>query len=343
MKIQCKKVAVAILGYNSCDFLERFIPSVLATNYDDFTVVYIDNDSKDNSVQLVREKFPEVVVVEQHENYGFAGGYNVGLKNLEAEYFVLLNQDVEVDPNWLRPLVEEMESNEKIGAAQPKILHYADKSKFDYAGGCGGFLDKYGYPFCRGRIFDLMEQDSNQYQEPMDIFWASGACMIVRSKLYYELGGLDHDFFAHMEEIDLCWRMQGAGYKLRVVPSATVYHVGGSSLKYGSYRKLYLNYRNNLTMLLKNLPSNKVWQIMFIRMILDGISAAQGVLTFRFNVLRAVLMAHFDFYKSLKSTLAKRKQIKKVNDLSTVYNKSIVFQYYLLGRKTFDKINWKLK
>ncbi len=339
--INCKKVAVAILGFNSVDYLKKFIPSVLATKYQDFTLVYIDNDSKDDSVEVVRSQFPEVEIVVNDKNHGFAGGYNVGLRNVNAEYFVLLNQDVEVDSGWLEPIINRMEDNPEIAACQPKILHYHDKARFDHAGAAGGYLDALGYPFCQGRIFDKIEEDLGQYDEERWLFWASGACLTVRSELYNNLGGLDEDFFAHMEEIDFCWRLQGAGYKIGYVPSSVVYHVGGSSLKYGSYQKIYLNYRNNLLMLLKNLHGSKLIPILYFRMILDGVSAFKELLSFNFVVLRAIFMAHMSFYGAFFKTLKKRKQITKRKDLDTIYKGSIVFRFFISGVRKFDELNWK--
>lgn len=339
--IQCKKVAIAILGFNSKDYLAKFIPSVLQTNYDDFTLVYIDNASSDGSVELVQQSFPSVQIIVLDQNYGFAGGYNIGLKNVEASYYVLLNQDVEVTPNWLDTIILEMDIDNSIGAAQPKILHYNDKSKFDYAGASGGYIDKYGYPFCRGRIFDTLEQDNHQYDGKQQIFWASGACLILRSELYQKVGGLDHDFFAHMEEIDLCWKIQNLGYKIYVFPESVVYHVGGSSLNYGSYKKIYLNYRNNLVMLMKNLPSNKLYSTLIIRMILDGISALKSLISFDFKTVKAIFMAHVSFYSLFVQNNKKRKAHKnKLKTINTIYPKSIVFEYFLKGKKKFNDLAW---
>jgi len=335
--------AVALLGYNSLNYIKKFIPSILKTTYTDYTLVYIDNASTDNSVAYVKEHFPSAEIFQISKNQGFTGGYTQSLPYIDAKYYVLLNSDVEVTPNWLDPIIEDMEKDETIGAAQPKLLHEPQKELFDYAGASGGFMDKYGFMFCRGRIFDTIEKDLNQYNDPMEIFWASGACMIVRSKLYRQLGGLDNHFYAHMEEIDLCWRIKNAGYKILVYPASTVYHVGGSIITYGSYTKLYHNFRNNLVMMLKNLPKEKLLGTLFIRMVFDGVAAARALITFRFIEFRAIFMAHFHFYTQMKRWKSRRNEALKhyVRESRTgIYCRSIVWDYFARNLKKFDQLKF---
>ena len=341
--IKCKKVAVALLGYNSKEFLQKFIPSILKTDYEDYTLVYIDNASTDDSVQFVEENFPTIEIFKIKENNGFTGGYTQSLPFIDAEYYVLLNSDVEVTPGWITPIIEAMDKDKNIGAAQPKTLHEPKKDQFDYAGASGGFIDEYGYTFCRGRIFDTIEKDSNQYDAPMEIFWATGACLFVRSELYHRLGGLDNSFYAHMEEIDLCWRINNAGYKIMVYPEAVVYHVGGSVITYGSYTKFYHNYRNNLVMMLKNLPKEKLFVRIFPRMVLDGIAALRALLSFRFVEFRAVVMAHIHFYTRFGLWNSRRKEAMKHFVKSTksgVYKGSIVWGYFIRKKRNFKELNF---
>lgn len=340
--IECKKVAVALLGYNSKDYLEKFIPNVLATDYDDFDLVYIDNASTDDSVAFVEKEFPTVKIFRIYENEGFTGGYTKSLPYIKAEYYVLLNSDVEVEPNWLRPQMELMESDPTIGAAQPKLLHYKAKEQFDYAGASGGFIDKYGYPFCRGRIFDEIENDLSQYESPMPIFWASGACMLVRAELYHRLGGLDKDFYAHMEEIDLCWRIHNAGYSIIVVPEAVVYHVGGSIISYGSFEKIYHNFRNNLVMMYKNLPSELLFRRLAIRLILDLIAAVKALAGLKFTEFKAILAADFNFIAKLnkwkKNRKDAQKHMAKQPNTDGMYPYSIVWKFYAKRKRKFSQI-----
>jgi GT2 family glycosyltransferase len=339
--IKCKKVAVALLGYNSRDYLQRFIPSVLETEYEDYTLVYIDNASTDDSVEYVTQNFPEVEIFKVEVNRGFTGGYTQSLPFIEAKYFVLLNSDVEVTPGWLTPIIEAMEADETIGAAQPKTLHEPKKSQFDYGGASGGFMDKYGYTFCRGRIFDTIEEDHNQYNTSIEIFWATGACMIVRSELYHRLGGLDNHFYAHMEEIDLCWRIKNAGYRIMVYPESVVYHVGGSVITYGSYEKLYHNYRNNLVMMLKNLPKGKVFAPMFVRLLLDWVAAARALVTFRITEFRAIMMAHLHFVTRFSLWKNRRKDAQKhfkIASKSGIYQRSIIWDYFAGNKRKFEEL-----
>ncbi len=343
-RIQCKKVAVVLLGYNSRDLLLKFVPSILKTDYEDFDLVYVDNASNDDSVHLVQTEFPKVKIFRIYENQGFTGGYTGSLPYIDAEYFVLLNSDVQVEPNWLSEQMKRMDADPKLGASQPKLLHYHDKERFDYAGASGGFIDKYAYPFCRGRIFDRVEKDRGQYNSIEDIFWASGAALLIRAELYHQLGGLDNDFYAHMEEIDLCWRVKNAGYRIEVVPSAVVYHMGGSVITYGSYEKIYHNFRNNLVMMYKNLPSNLVYKRLVVRAMLDLIAALQALLKARFTECKAILAAEFNFWTKLAKWKKNRNQAQSVvgneKSVSAVYDKSIVYSFFVKGLKSFNQLKF---
>ena len=333
-------VAVVILGWNGKRFLEQFLPSVVQySNLKNTEVVYADNASTDDSVAFVREKYPTVRVVQNSENKGFAGGYNEALKQVRAKYYVLLNQDVEVTENWLLPVIDFLETNENYAAAQPKILAYHDKNSFEYAGASGGYVDYLGYAFCRGRIFETVEKNEQQYEDVVPVFWATGACLFVRSDVYWQTGGLDEDFFAHQEEIDLCWRIQSFGHQIAVVPQAHVYHVGGGSLPQGSPRKTYLNFRNSLFLLTKNLPWSRLWWTLPFRLMLDGIAILQSVVKNKnWKDAMPILRAHNDFIKQLFYTLKKRKHTKH-SVPKTLYKKSIVWQYFLLGKKRFSDLN----
>ena len=302
-------------------------------------VIIADNASSDDSVAFVRERYPFVRIIEMDKNRGFAGGYNEALRQVTSDYYVLLNSDVEVSPGWLEPMIGLMEKDPTIGACQPKIRMYADKSSFEYAGAAGGWLDYLGYPFARGRVFDDCEEDSGQYDEAEPIFWASGAAMFIRARLFHELGGLDNYFFAHQEEIDLCWRMQLAGYKIYSCPRSVVYHVGGGTLPKGNERKVFLNFRNNLIMMAKNLPTRQwLWKIPY-RFLLDSVSAWKSLLAGEGVYFMAIVEAHLAF---LKWVAIKRKESifpqKKGGKLTGWYPGSIVWQYFVLGKKTFREI-----
>ncbi|MFN8310310.1 MAG: glycosyltransferase family 2 protein [Chitinophagales bacterium] len=331
------KVAVVILGWNGKKFLEQFLPSVVSNSAGEgFVVVYADNASSDGSVEFVKEQFPTVEIIETGANLGFAGGYNAALKQVNAEYYVLLNQDVEVAPNWLLPLVRVLDSNSNIAAAQPKLRAFADRNAFEYAGASGGYVDFLGFAFCRGRVFDFIEKDSGQYDTTVPIFWASGAALFIRASVYHEAGGLDEDFFAHQEEIDLCWRVLRLGYQIMAVPESVVYHVGGGSLPQGNPRKTYLNFRNNLFLLLKNLPASALWWKLPLRLMLDVVAAYYSVLKNRnLNDFSAIAKAHLHFFSSFNSMYVKRnKGVKAVN----LYSKSVVWHYFIKGKKTFSEL-----
>jgi len=330
------RVAVVILNWNGKSFLERFLPNVLAHSKE-ATVYVADNASSDGSVQFLKSEYPEVQIIETGGNLGFAGGYNAALKNLDEDVFVLLNSDVEVSENWIQPIINLMLSDETIGACQPKVLQFDKKTHFEYAGAAGGYIDKYGFPFCRGRMFETLEKDSGQYENPTEVFWATGACMFVRSTVYKQLGGLDDDFFAHMEEIDLCWRMKRAGYTVMVEPKSSVYHVGGGTLSKSDPWKTFLNFRNGLELLTKNLPKSKLLTTLFVRMIFDGVAAFKFLLSGQPKDFWAVFKAHLAFYDRLSKTLNKRSG--NYSPVSNIYSKSIVAEYFLHGKKKFSDLD----
>ncbi len=338
------KVSIVILNWNGSHHLRRFLPSLLKySNYDWAEIVVADNHSDDNSREVVEKEFPNVKYLQLEKNHGFAEGYNQALKKNNAEYILLLNSDVEVTENWLEPMVKLMDSNPLIGACQPKIMQLDQPGKFEYAGASGGFIDKYGYPFCRGRMINFQEQDLGQYNDPIAVFWASGAAILVRGKLWHEFGGFDSDFWAHMEEIDLCWRMKNQGYMVAVCPGSTVLHLGGGSLAYGNPQKVYLNFRNNLFLLYKNLPKGKFYQTLFIRMLLDGVAALQFLATGQFRSFAKVMAAHRDFYKSLKKLGQKRKELlAKATTFkhAEIYRGSIIVDFFIFKKRKFSLLNF---
>lgn len=332
------KVAVVVLNWNGKKFLEQFLPSVLCSTYPNLEIIVADNASSDNSVSFVKQIFPTITIVVNQENYGFARGYNEALKHVDADYYVLLNSDVEVEHNWIEPVIEAMEHDPLIAVAQPKLKAFADKGSFEYAGAAGGFIDKYGYPFCRGRIFDSLEQDNGQYNTPSEIFWASGAAFFIKRKAWLEVEGFDADFFAHMEEIDLCWRLKNKGYKIVFCPNSTVYHVGGGTLDAENPYKTYLNFRNNLAMLLKNLPSNKKFPILFIRFWLDFISLLKFLADGKYKQARAINKAHTAFLGSLSKHHKKRLGNYKGFNSAGFYKGSIVWDYFVKKRQLFTEL-----
>ncbi|NVO04154.1 MAG: glycosyltransferase family 2 protein [Bacteroidetes bacterium] len=334
-----KKVAVVILNWNGAKFLEKFLPNVLQYSSDYADIIVADNASTDNSVEFLKTNFPEVQIIQNKSNGGFAKGYNDALFQLEHPYFVLLNSDIEVSENWIQPIIELMETDKKIAACQPKILSYNEPEKFEYAGGAGGFIDKYGYPFCRGRIFNHLETDNGQYDDNTEIFWATGACMFVRSEVYKQIGGLDNDFFAHMEEIDICWRMKNLGYKIMYCAQSKVFHVGGGTLPKKSSMKTFLNFRNNFFLLFKNLPSNKLAIVIIPRLFLDGGAAIKFLVEGDFKDVWAVARAHFAFYFSFTKSRKKRKSLPKQTTVSCIYQGNIVVEHYLNHKKLFSKLN----
>ena len=326
-----KKIAVVILNWNGQKLLEQFLPSVI--QYSPEATVYVaDNASTDNSVSFVQSTFPSVKIIQNTGNFGYAKGYNVALEQVEEEIYALVNSDIEVTENWLQPIITLFENDATLAIAQPKILDFKNKKMFEYAGAGGGFIDKYGFPFCRGRIFDTLEEDKGQYNDVVDIFWATGACFFIRKEVFRALKGLDADFFAHQEEIDLCWRAFNQGYKIQYCGLSTVYHVGGATLQTGSPMKTFLNFRNSLWMMTKNLPTRKLFPVLFIRMIFDGIAGVKFLAEGKPKHLWAVLKSHFYFYTHLPKYLKKRNQTQKEN-----YYKinSIVYRYFIKNGKVF--------
>lgn len=321
------KVAVVILNYNGQKFLEKFLPSVTENN-DGYEIIIADNASTDNSIDFLRSNYPNLKTIQLSSNEGFAGGYNNALREIEAEYYVLLNSDVEVSPSWTKPIIDLMDNDTSIAACQPKIRSYHQKNHFEYAGAAGGYIDWLGYPFCRGRVFDSYEQDFGQYDDSKEIFWATGACMFVRAEVFHQLGGFDTHFFAHMEEIDLCWRIKNAGHKIMYSSASTVYHVGGGTLHKSNPRKTFLNYRNGLAMLYKNLPSDKLFITILLRLVLDGISGIKLLVDGSFADFLAVIKAHFAFYAMIPKL-----ERKSPKDVSGIYQKSIVWEYFVKKQK----------
>ena len=328
------KIAVVILNWNGVQLLEHFLPSVVKFS-PEATVYLADNASTDDSISFVMANFPSVKIIKNDSNLGFAGGYNEALKHIDAEIFALVNSDIEVTENWLQPILETFKNESQTAIIQPKILDFKRKEYFEYAGAAGGFIDEYGYPYCRGRIFDTLEKDNGQYNDNCEIFWASGACFFIRSSVYNELKGFDADFFAHQEEIDLCWRAFNKGYKIKYISESVVFHVGGATLQQGNPRKTYLNFRNSLLMLTKNLPKDKLYWILFCRMILDGIAGMQFLLQGKFNHFIAILKAHGSFYSLFSIHYNKRDKFQS----EKYYNqKSIVYLYFIKKVKVFSDI-----
>lgn len=332
-------VSIVILNWNGQKYLEQFLPYVMASTYANFRVVVADNASTDDSIPFLQSYYPLIKILELKENYGFARGYNEALKNVEGDYYVLLNSDVEVMPSWIEPVVAMMESNRTIGACQPKLLQQQNRGYFEYSGACGGWLDRLGYPFARGRIFDVCEPDHGQYDDAAPIFWASGAAMFVRAGLYHELGGLDEYFFAHQEEIDFCWRLQRKGLSVYSCPASVVYHVGGATLPKGNSKKVFLNFRNNLVMMAKNMPAGEaLWKIPY-RFILDAVSAVKSLLAGEGKYFVAVMGAHVAFLGWLFSGKRNRNALPKKGVVLQGYLKrSVVWAHFIKGKKTFAEI-----
>ena len=324
--------AVVILNWNGLKMMQAYLPTLVQrTRTPGAFIVVADNGSTDGSVEWLAAEWPDIRVIRFDRNYGFTGGYNRALREIDADYYVLLNSDVEVTEGWLDPLVGFLEENPDAGICQPKVLSVAEPDRFEYAGAAGGFIDHFGYPFCRGRILSNLEKDEGQYDDPVECFWATGACMVVRSALYHHLGGLDESFFAHMEEIDFCWRAKLLGYQVWCVPASTVYHVGGGTLPNNSPRKLYFNYRNNLLMLFKNLPDRSRRSRIFLRMGLDGASAAIYLLTGKWSFFKAVWQAHRD-YRRMKRELDPS-PFEEDRSYAGLYDGSIILRFFLSGKK----------
>jgi GT2 family glycosyltransferase len=330
------KVAVVILNYNGIAYLKQFLPGVVQYA-GDAEIWVADNASTDHSVAFMKELFPQINLLEMKSNKGYAGGYNEALQQIKAEYFVLLNSDVEVTEKWIEPIIHLMDNNSDVAACQPKIKSFSDKDNFEYAGASGGFIDKYGYPFCRGRIFNDLEEDEGQYNTAIEVFWATGACLFVRAKPYHELGGLDNDFFAHMEEIDLCWRLKNAGHKIMCEPKSSVFHVGGGTLQKTNPHKTYLNFRNSLFTLVKNYPKEKLIFVIIMRLTLDSIAGIQFMLHGELANTVAIIKAHFSFYTSFVKMNKKRSKTNS-KPPTKIYQASIVYSHYIKGIKRFNKL-----
>lgn len=335
------KTVVAILNWNGLKLLQEFLPDVIRYSSPHAKIAVIDNSSSDESVSWIKAHHPDVQVIENTTNEGFASGYNTGLKQIDAELFILLNSDVKVTETWLAPLIA-MFGDEKVVAAQPKVRSYHQPEYFEYAGAAGGFMDRDGFIFCRGRIFDSFEKDNGQYNNNREIFWATGACLAVRSNAYWSVGGLDEDFFAHMEEIDLCWRLKNTGKRIMYCSESTVYHVGGGTLNKINPRKTYLNFRNNLFLLLKNYRLGNVMGKLFFRMFLDGLAVWKFLFQGQWRHCGAVLRAHYSFYSSFGKFRQKRKQLEDTihePNTSGYYHKSIVWQYFMKGKRKFSELD----
>lgn len=334
--------AIVILNWNGEKYLEQFLPILIEkTTLSGVEIIVADNASTDDSLNILKEKFPTIRTIVLDKNHGFAGGYNEALAQVEADYYVLLNSDVEVTNNWLQPLVEFMNANEDVAACQPKICSYYQRTYFEHAGASGGYIDCFGFPFTRGRIFGTVEEDKGQYDNNVDVFWASGACLLVRAELYWKVGGLDADFFAHMEEIDLCWRLKSRAYRIVCVPNSTVFHIGGGTLDTENPHKTYLNFRNNLLLLYKNLPNQLLKKVMFWRFFFDYAAAFQLFITGKPQNAWSVYKARRDYKRMRPHFVAKRKEnilFATKDNQSDILQKSIVLEYYLKGRRTFDEL-----
>lgn len=334
---QTPKVAVVILNWNNKYFLEKFLPSVYNSNYTNIEFIIGDNASTDDSIDFVQEFYPQIRIIKNDDNYGFAGGYNKILTQVEADYYVLLNSDVEVTDNWIAPIISMMERG-GYAAAQPKIRAYHKKDYFEHAGAAGGYIDSYGYPFCQGRIMQETEIDHGQYNQEKEIFWATGAALFIRSSVWKELDGFDADFFAHMEEIDLCWRLKKAGYKVGYCPDSVIYHVGGGTLNASNPKKTYLNFRNNLVMLQKNLPLGQAVWIIFARLWLDLLALLTFVVQRKFKDAWAVSRAHQYFFLNFFKNSAKRKNYNTLENKKGIYKKSIIWDFYVNKIQKFSDL-----
>ncbi|WP_103068007.1 glycosyltransferase family 2 protein [Aquimarina sediminis] len=328
-------IAVVILNWNGRSLLEQFLPSVIKNSNE--AIVYLaDNASTDESISYVTTNFPQIKIIKNHTNGGYAKGYNDALSKIDADIYCLLNSDVEVTPDWLVPVIKTFQTFNDVAAIQPKILDYKKKNHFEYAGAAGGFIDKLGYPYCRGRIFDTLEKDNGQYDDTIPVFWASGACLFIRKKVFEEVEKFDEDFFAHQEEIDLCWRIQNRGYNIMFEGQSTVYHLGGATLNTMNPRKTFLNFRNGLYLLVKNVPGNSVWFIIFIRLVLDGVAGFRFLIQGKPSHFFAILKAHFSFYGNLGAFIKKRRKLSKMGKYYTVF--SVVWQYFILKHKHFKQL-----
>lgn len=336
------KVAVVILNWNGEKLLDEFLPVVIANSQvEGVQIVVADNASADASIQVLKTQYPSVKIIALDKNYGFTGGYNRALRQVKAEHFILLNSDVAPGKDWLPPLIKEMDAYPKTAICVPKIKSYRQPTHFEYAGAAGGYIDKYGFPFCKGRIFNHIEEDKGQYDQSGSIFWASGAAMMIRSELFFGSGGLDEDFFAHMEEIDLCWRLKNRGWDVKYIANSEVFHLGGATLDYHNPRKVYLNFRNNLFLLVKNIGKNKLLLKLTQRMILDGIAALKFLVSGEIKNFISVFNAHLHFYgmfgKMYRKRLAYLKQVQ-ISRHKEIYTKSIVFQFFIKNKTKYSEL-----
>jgi len=331
--------AIVILNWNGEKYLEQFLPVLIQnTQISDVEIFVADNASTDSSLLMLKEKFPTVRVIVLDKNYGFAGGYNKALAQIKSDYYVLLNSDVEVTQGWLQPLIKYMDEHSEVAACQPKVRAFHRRTHFEHAGAAGGFIDRFGFPFCRGRVLGLAEEDKGQYDDVIDVFWATGACLMARSEAYWKVGGLDDEFFAHMEEIDLCWRIKSRGLRIVCIPESVVYHIGGGTLNVESPHKTYLNFRNNLLMLYKNLPPKLLKKTLFWRCLFDYAAAFQLLITGKPQNAKSVLNARYD-YRRMRPDFEEKRKENLLNattyNQSDIFQKSIVIDYYLKGKKTF--------
>ncbi len=334
------KVAVVIVHWNRQNLLSQFLPALMQSSYSNLEIYLADNASTDDSVAYVKEYFPTIRIVELANNYGYAGGYNRALKFINADYYVLLNNDIEVPSGWIEPVIDYLEKNQNVAAAQPKMLDFMHRNKFEYAGACGGMMDYLGYAFCRGRLFEDLEEDKGQYDSIQHIFWATGACLFIRSKAFHDVGGFDEHFFAHMEEIDLCWRLQLEGYQLAVIPQSYVYHLGGGTLNKMNAHKTFLNFRNNLIMLTKNLPVSTLLWLIPVRSFLDLLSSIHFLTTGRWQYSLAVHKAHTAYFFNLRKWFSLRsKNTKPMSILTGLYHKSIVWQFFIKKKRIYSSLD----
>lgn len=333
-----RDIAVVILNYNGAQYLREFLPKVLKYS-SGCEIVVADSGSVDDSLEVLKEHFPQVTALPLGGNYGFCGGYNVALKKVKATYYVILNSDVEVTPGWIDPVMNLFENDLRIAAVQPKMLTYNDRQRFEYAGAAGGWIDALCYPFCRGRIFDVMEEDTGQYDSTTEIFWASGACLFIRAELFHQYGGFDDDFFAHMEEIDLCWRLKNAGHKIYFSSESLIYHVGGGTLSKSNPKKYYFNFRNGLALMIKNLPAKELWWKFPLRIIIDWVAALKFLVTGEPRLFIVVLKAHANITTKFFRHFRKRKAFQpKKGALNGRYRGLVLFDYHLRGRKKFKDL-----
>jgi len=331
------KVAIVILNWNGKNLLEQFLPSIIRFSSELADIYLADNASSDNSISFVKEHFPSVIIVENLSNGGYAKGYNDALQSIKADIYCLINSDVEVTSQWLEPVLDIFKKDERTAIIQPKLLDFKDKGAFEYAGAGGGYIDLYGYPYCRGRIFNSIEKDKGQFDDVTEIFWASGACFFIRSEVYHQLGGFDEDYFAHQEEVDLCWRVQNEGYLVKYVGASTIYHVGGATLQETNPQKTFLNFRNSLLNVIKNVPKQWFLFVVFSRLILDGIAGIKFLIELRPVHTIAVLKAHLSVYRNFYKFLKKRRALQKKYEYNL--HTSIVWQYFILRKRKFKDLD----